>query len=195
MCVEGNLAKLDTDSSDIEVDEKRDYSHQLDSLTTDDEINSVLFQLPQNLSDISASKNNAFMAKSNTQLCPSQQTNSANNKSTSLCSSPVIITTLNRSNSGCGTSCVAANARFNPIDLLDDEQQSPITNKQTTTHITRRPSSSSTITTTTTTTTIEYPLRSRILRHLSSSNASNPMFNQSNNHLTASLVASCSSSR
>ena len=131
--------------------------------------------------------------------------NKSNNiytKSSSLCSSPIIISTLNRSSSGCGNSSLSG--VLNMHELMDDEASlSPTTTTQTTTHITRRPSSSSTITTTTTTTTIEYPLRSRILRHLSSSNAAvspflmpqqQPPQQQPNPNSLNSMVASCSSS-
>ena len=169
------------------------------SLTTDDEIKSVLFKLPDNLSMSTCLTNNNTAAK----LGLANKNNNIYNKSSSLCSSPIIISTLNRSSSGCGNSSISG--VLNMHELVDDEASlSPTTTTQTTTHITRRPSSSSTITTTTTTTTIEYPLRSRILRHLSSSNAAVSPFlmhqqqpqqqQQLNPNNLNSMVASCSSS-
>lgn len=88
---ENKEKKLESNESDLEIDEK---------LSTDDEINSVLFQLPQNTADLNGASKNTFMAKSNTQICLNKHSNIYNNKSSSLCSSPVVVSNLNRSSSG-----------------------------------------------------------------------------------------------
>ena len=118
---ENSEQKLENES-DIEIDEKLSFSKQ-SSLTTDDEINSVLFQLPQNTADISGSAKNTFIGKSNTQICLNKHNNIYNNKSSSLCSSPVVVSNLNRSNSGVAS--VGGSNRnmgvFKTIDHLGSE--------------------------------------------------------------------------